>query len=151
MQRLDYLSKCLVHPGDRIRNQLQHLTHLANRLRGAWGRYAEAKAWEVRGVARELGASRPDIRGLERSRRDLARRLREAARVRIDVAAARLAAIDSHLKHLNPQLVLERGYSIAVDADGAVVRDAAQLSPGDALKVKFAHGSAQAEVKNTTG
>src|SRR5690606_31861221 len=29
MQRLDYLSKALVHPGDRLRSQLQHLGHLA--------------------------------------------------------------------------------------------------------------------------
>jgi len=150
MQRLDYLSKCLVHPGDRIRSQAQHLTHLVNRLRGAWRRSFEAQGWEVRGLARELAASRPDVHALELSRRDLARRLRDAARVRVDVAAARLGAMESHLKHLNPRLVLERGYSIAADADGNVVRDAAQLAPGDALNITFASGSAQSEVKRTS-
>jgi len=146
MQRVDYLAKSLVHPGDRIRSQFQHLTHLANRLCGGWNRYAQAQAWALRGSARELAAARPDLERLQRDRAELSRRLREAARAGVDSAAARLVALDSHLKHLNPALVLERGYSIATDAAGAVVRDAAQLSGGDALKVTFARGSAETQV-----
>ena len=147
MQRLDYLSKCLVHPGDRIRNQLQHLDHLANRLCGGWRRYSEALAWEVRGAARELKAARPDVDACERHRADLARRLREAARARVESTATRLFTLESHLKHLDPDRVLERGYSIASTASGAIVHDAAQLSPGEELTVTFARGSADAEVK----
>ena len=149
MQRVDYLSKCLVHPGDRIRNQSQHLAHLANRLCGGWKRWSEAQTWEIRGVARALRAARPDFAALERDRIELARRLRDAAAARVSVAGQRLAALESHLKHLNPELVLERGYAIAVDANGKVVREAAQLAPGDALTVRFARGSAETEVKAT--
>ena len=149
MQRLDYLSKCLVHPGDALRNRMQHLTHLANRLCGGWRRYSETQTWEVRGAVRELAASRPDVSRLERERAELGRRLRDAARGRLDTGASALAAIESHLKHLNPQLVLERGYSIAADASGKVVRDAAELARGDALKVTFAHGFAETVVKTT--
>jgi exodeoxyribonuclease VII large subunit len=149
MQRLDYLSKCLVHPGDRLRSQMQHLTHLANRLCGSWKRYAEAQVWEVRGSARALAAVRPDIDALERERSDLVRRLRDAARARLAGEASRLTMLESHLKHLNPELVLERGYSIAADASGAIVRDAAQLSRGDELSVTFARGSAATTVKET--
>ena len=150
MQRLDYLSKCLVHPGDLLRNRMQHLTHLANRLCSAWRRYSEAQSWEVRGIARELAAASPDLAHLERERVDLGRRLRDAARGRLDTAASGLSAIESHLKHLNPQLVLERGYSIAADAAGKVVRDAAQVAPGEALTVTFARGSAETQVKGVT-
>lgn len=149
MQRLDYLAKCLVHPGDLLRNRMQHLTHLANRLRGGWQRYSEAQTWELRGAARELAASRPDIAALERGRTELGRRLSDAARGRLNNAASTLAAIESHLKHLNPQLVLERGYSIAADASGRIVRDAAAIATGDALTVTFARGSAATEVKTT--
>ena len=61
MQRVDYLAKSLVHPGDRIRSQIQHLTHLANRLCGGWNRYvASAGVGASRQRARaRRGASRP--------------------------------------------------------------------------------------------
>ena len=149
MQRLDYLSRCLVHPGERVRHQQQHLTHLANRLCGAWQRFFEAATWEVRGMARELAQARPAIDALERRRAELARRITGAARGRIDASAARVAAIGSNLTHLDPDRVLERGYSIAKTAAGAVVRDASQLSKGDALKLTFARGAAEATVKKT--
>jgi exodeoxyribonuclease VII large subunit len=149
MQRVDYLAKCLVHPGDRIAHQMQHLTHLANRLCGGWRRYSEAQSWGIRGIARELHGARPDITALERARVELGRRLTDAARTRIDTTAARLGSIDSHLKHLNPELVLERGYSIVTNAAGTVVHDAAQIAPGEELTLGFARGAAQAEVKST--
>jgi exodeoxyribonuclease VII large subunit len=146
MQRLDYLSKCLVHPGERIANQLQHLAHLANRLCGGWKRVSEALVWEVKGAARELQRARPDVDALERHRADLARRLRDAARSRVDATASRLSALESHLKHLNPDLVLERGYSIATRASGAIVQDAAQVNAGEALTVTFARGAVDTQV-----
>ena len=149
MQKLDYLSKCLVHPGDRIRNQMQHLAHLANRLCGGWKRYAEGRAWAVRAVARELRGARPDLDACDRHRAELGRRLRDASRARVDALASRLAALDSHLKHLNPDLVLERGYSIAATADGAIVHDASQVKAGDALTVTFARGAAETQVTRT--
>jgi exonuclease VII large subunit len=43
--------------------------------------------------------------------------------------------------------VLERGYSIAETANGAIVRDAATLQVGEMLKVSFARGQAETEVK----
>lgn len=147
MQRIDYLSKSLVHPGDRIASQVQHLAHLANRLCGGWKRSAETHAWGVRGIARRLHAAAPDIARLQREHNERARRLRDAAALRVQAAARSLAALESHLKHLNPELVLERGYAIAVDDSGTIVRDASQLASGDALSVTFARGSARTEVK----
>jgi exodeoxyribonuclease VII large subunit len=151
MQHLDYLSKCLVHPGERLRNQMQHLGHLANRLCGAWKRYAEGREWALRGAGRELASACPDLRRIERERVELARRLRDAARARLAANTARLHALESHLRLLNPDLVLERGYSIALDSSGGVVRDSAQLSPQDELTVKLARGSALTRVERVMG
>jgi exodeoxyribonuclease VII large subunit len=150
MQRLDYLSRCLVHPGERIAGQLQHLGHLANRLCGGWKRSAEAHAWTLRALARGLRAARPDLDVLERTRLELARRLGEGLRARLGSAATRLTALEAHLKHLNPALVLERGYSIALDSKGAVVHDAAQLEVGEQVELRFGRGAASAEVKRTS-
>jgi exodeoxyribonuclease VII large subunit len=150
MQQIDYLSKRLVHPGDRIRSQRQHLEHLANRLCGAWKRSAESQGWSLRGLARELAAARPDLDAHERHRSELGRKLRESACARVDTLASRLAALEAHLKHLNPDLVLERGYSIATTAEGAIVHDAVQVRGGDTLNVTFARGSAVTQVTRSS-
>jgi exodeoxyribonuclease VII large subunit len=149
MQRLDSLSRSLVHPGDRILNQRQHLAHLANRLCGGWKRAAEARSWHLRGVARELGAARPELAAFERKRLEHGRRLQDSARTRLANAGARLAALEAHLKHLDPTRVLERGYSIVLDASGSIVHDARQLHTGDPVELRFGRGAAEAEVKKT--
>jgi exodeoxyribonuclease VII large subunit len=77
---------------------------------------------------------------------ELARRLRGAARRRLEAATALAARLDAHLKHLNPQSVLERGYSITHDPRGIVVRDAGQLAVGDELRTTFSKGWAEATV-----
>jgi exodeoxyribonuclease VII large subunit len=78
---------------------------------------------------------------------ELARRLRDGARRRLETAATSLARVEAHFRHLNPQSVLERGYSITEDQQGSIVRDAAQLAVGDELRTTFSKGWAEAAVK----
>ena len=79
----------------------------------------------------------------------------EQASLRLDAAAARnvraldaaVAGLGARMHALNPHAVLERGYSIASDRAGRIVRDCSVLTLGDHLVVRFARGSAQTEVK----
>ena len=150
MQRLDYLGKCLVHPGERIQHRREHLQHLANRLCGGWRRLHEARSWEVRGLARDLAASRPDLGAMLAYNGELARHLRDGAQRRLRLESQRLAALAMHIEHLSPQRVLERGYAIAQNA-GGVVRNGNALRDGEELKLTFAHGWAEAQVKRHGG
>ncbi|MBI4194714.1 MAG: exodeoxyribonuclease VII large subunit [Betaproteobacteria bacterium] len=147
MQRLDYLSRRLVHPGERISNRLEALRHLASRLVGAWRRSSPEQAWAARELAGRLILSRPDLEAREREKNEWARRLREATHQRLAGAATLLERIEAHLKHLNPRLVLERGYSIAETGDGRIVRDSTQVALDDELTIIFARGWAGAQVK----
>ncbi len=52
----------------------------------------------------------------------------------------RLAAARRHLDALSPARVLERGYAVVRDGDGAVVRDAAAVMAGTSLDVQLAAG-----------
>jgi len=149
MQRLDYLTRRLTHPGERIRNQLVHLQHLASRLRGEWRRGAEEQSWALRDAAQRLRAAAPDMAMLLLQQQELARRLRGAVREHMTAAAERVTGVRSHLLHLNPQRVLERGYSITETVDGAIIRDSAQLSEEQELKVTLAKGWAGVRVKRT--
>jgi len=61
---------------------------------------------------------------------------------------ARLMKMKASLVHLNPQAVLERGYSIAEKRGGQIVRAAEQVAAGDLLRLTFARGAAQTRVQD---
>jgi exodeoxyribonuclease VII large subunit len=55
-------------------------------------------------------------------------------------------ALFFRLQALHPERVLERGFAIALDASGRVVRDAAALEAGDLLRIQLARGALSARV-----
>lgn len=59
----------------------------------------------------------------------------------------RLTGFDSILNSTNPNRVLDRGYSMAVDQDGRPVTSVSGLKRGDALTVVLKDGKVQTEVK----
>jgi exodeoxyribonuclease VII large subunit len=61
--------------------------------------------------------------------------------------AERLAA---QLEALSPVRILERGYALVFDANGALVKDVSQLGPGTQISAQVARGAFTAEVKTTT-
>ncbi len=147
MQKLDYLQRRLVHPGERMAERLRHLTHLSSRLKGAYQRAADGRVWATRELAQRLSAAQPDLRSLERNVHESGRRLSDAVQRHMERGQARLARAEAHIASLNPQLMLERGYSIAETAEGVIVRDAAALAVDDEIRVTFARGAVRASVK----
>ncbi len=147
VQRLDYLSRRLIHPGERIRHQLNELRHLSTRLSGAWERGLEDLGWQIREIGLRLIACKPDVRGRTREAAELARRLREGARRKLESTMVLVTRLDAHLQHLNPQSVLERGYSITEGADGTIVRDGSRLALEEEVRITFARGWVGAQVR----
>ena len=47
------------------------------------------------------------------------------------------------LAHLDPESVLERGYSIVYAADGGILRNSDQIEVGDTIRMTFAKGWSQ--------
>jgi exodeoxyribonuclease VII large subunit len=62
-------------------------------------------------------------------------------------AAMRLAALGARLDALDPHAVLKRGYAMALTTEGVVVTDAARLTTGDPLTLRFARGGAAVRVQ----
>lgn len=60
----------------------------------------------------------------------------------------RLDRVRLQLEERSPMRVLERGYAIATDASGNVLRSAEQVAIGDAVSVRLARGRFVTEVKN---
>ena len=148
MQQLDVLTRRLIHPGERIANQLSELGHLARRLRSAWDQQAGDIQWRLRELYQQLVSRQPDLAALAIRQRTLAQRLASSAAYRVVTLNGTLKSLASQLAQLNPQAVLERGYSTVESADGMVVRDSAQIRQEDHLKITFARGWAKAQVKD---
>jgi exodeoxyribonuclease VII large subunit len=84
---------------------------------------------------------------------------------RLDELQARLVTVSAHLMRAKragfghvqelltayrPQAVLERGYAVVRDSRGRVVRDAAALKVGAPVRLEFARGSADAEIRRVS-
>ncbi|MDN4490453.1 exodeoxyribonuclease VII large subunit [Demequina sp. SYSU T00068] len=113
------------------------------------------------GISRERQAlaalrSRP---ALDRPGTMLEARAVEAARLRADAGHALVRSLSSTeaelrelaagVRALSPLSTLERGFAVVRDAAGGIVRDAAQVGPGDALRIRVARGEIAADVSGT--
>lgn len=58
----------------------------------------------------------------------------------------RVANLETNISLLSPNKILERGYSIAVK-DGFLIKSVSEINRGDSLKLIFADGEAETEVK----
>jgi exodeoxyribonuclease VII large subunit len=72
-----------------------------------------------------------------------------AIRVKLAHDRARLERLSAKLDALSPVKILDRGYALVFDAGGALIKDAAQLSPGQEISTRVARGSFTAEIKKT--
>ena len=80
---------------------------------------------------------------------ELTARLATGLRHHLKRDRARLASLSAGLDHLNPLAILSRGYSITKKMPGgAVLKDAAEVSPGDVIHTRFHRGEILSIVKN---
>lgn len=113
--------------------------------RAGAGLAALREALVVASPQARLAAQRGRLAALERALPHLAEAI--AARPR-----GRLAAVVASLDALSPLAVLGRGYALARRAsDGAIVRRADQLAPGDGLQVRVAEAEIDASVVAVAG
>lgn len=145
-QTLDYLGRRLIHPGERVRSEQRHLRQYAARLGACVTKALETRRWHLADTARRLRSAGPDPQRRLELLEHWTLRLQAAQSRQSQALTSRLAAAGARLEALNPLAVLERGYSIATDRSGNVVRDAATLQPGDALDIRFARGAAQTRI-----
>ncbi|WP_287289489.1 exodeoxyribonuclease VII large subunit, partial [Mesorhizobium sp.] len=74
----------------------------------------------------------------------LSRRQDRVISVRLERLRGKLTQADRLLATLSHKAVLARGFALVKDADGAVIKQAAEVTPGLALSLEFADGTADA-------
>jgi len=99
------------------------------------------------GWSRRLVHPAERLRSHQDQVRQLSARLGFAFLQRLKDCAAALAGLQGSLRSLDPTAVLERGYSITMDARGDVLRDAARVREGETVRTRLARGSLESEVK----
>ncbi|VFR85607.1 Exodeoxyribonuclease VII large subunit [plant metagenome] len=97
-----------------------------------------------------LAHRRPDVRRAAERLARVQAALAQAGRRLTPARQAALQALSGQLRALDPQQTLARGYAIARDTDGRIVRDAGTLARGARLSLRFARGEAQADVRDVT-
>lgn len=146
MQQVDYLSRRLVHPGERLNARLTHLGHLGQRLNSNASHALAEHGWRLQKLTHRLTTARPDLESRVAQQRELTQRLQHALSRQMQGHQTVLQGLQTSLAHLNPQSVLERGFSLVRSPAGKIVRNSAEIAPGDGLSITFAHGGAVAKV-----
>ena len=121
-QRLDRVAPRLGQPAARIAAQSRRLDRLASRLAAA-----AVQTRHARGVVLQAQGGR----------------LVRAVHERIATSRHRLVTLDARLRALDPQRVVERGYSVVQAATGELLTDPRQLAAGQELQLTMARGVAE--------
>ncbi len=119
--------RALVEARQRLRNSVHRRIDTERELMaGLPDRLHRSMVALVDGGLRDTGRSRDRVRS----------RLSSA----LELAAAEVDQLRALVVSLSPQAVLNRGYAVVWDSEGAVVRDAEDTFDGEPLRVRVAHG-----------
>ncbi|MCA8424101.1 exodeoxyribonuclease VII large subunit [Burkholderia seminalis] len=142
-QQLDWLSRRLVSPAERLQRQRTHVEQLAVRLASAASRPVRDARARFALVQLRWQRARPDPSQARQALAGLSQRLAVAWQRRHERDTARVSACAARLEVLSPQRTLERGYAALIDAQtGRAVRAPNALKPQRRLTVHLAEGSA---------
>lgn len=155
-QGLDWLARRLrqASPAATVRRQRERLAGAAARLALGMRHDLARRARRAEQLRAGLLQNSPAHRlGQRRWQLDALRgRLARAARRRVERLRQRLTLAERALRSVSPEAVLERGYAIVTGEDGrSVLRDAAAVAPGTAIRARLARGSLLATVERSEG
>jgi exodeoxyribonuclease VII large subunit len=125
-----------------VREEVQLIAMLRDRARRVVVGTVDRERQQVGQLLSRPVMANPQVLVSERrtaveSLRDRASR---CARAHLDGAAQGLAHTRARVLALSPQATLDRGYAVVQTPDGIVVRDAADVVLGEALRVRLAQG-----------
>ncbi|WP_447555416.1 exodeoxyribonuclease VII large subunit [Vreelandella sp. EE22] len=148
-QQLDSLRARLKHPGEQLSRQRQHVATLTQRLNRAMQQTLGHQQARVNQLGKRLASQ--DLSRLHRGESEhvqqLHRRLNGAMQRTLQREQARLTSAARELNAISPLAVLGRGYAIAQNDKGQVIRRAEETQPGQKLSLRLGEGRLSVEVK----
>ena len=152
MQRADRAALRLqAHSPQARLNLLKHRQEAAfARLHATWQQQQERRAARLRHAATVLRSTQPQRRlsALAEKLATLAPRAHAAMARELQRDGLRLRGLARSLEAVSPLATVARGYSILTKLeDGALVRNAEQVKPGEQLRARLAEGELQLRVE----
>lgn len=149
--QLDKLRARVEDPRRLVIDKKLRLDRLQQRLEDSARAELEGREARLRKLQERLQAQHPRER-LHRLHREVARleeRLAALAKRALSTRQHRFEGLAGRLDALSPLRVLARGYAVAFDERGHVVKSAGQVQPGDRLRVRLHDGELDATVAST--
>ncbi len=142
-QQLQFLQKRLRHPGERIRQQQQQLQHLERSLIRSIKLQLSKKQQQLDLQHQRHYHQHPrtSLMRLREKLIQLHRRYQQAIKHSLNNKHQQLASTAQLLQAVSPLEILGRGYSIASDKSGSILRDTTGLNTGDVVSTRLAKGS----------
>ncbi len=134
-----------------LRRREQQLDDLAARMEDAVCEPIRRHQRHASGLATVVLRHDPR-RALGRARERLAAgraRIEHSLERLVQTRAAAARALDARLRSLSPLAVLDRGYAIVLDRQGALVRSTAQVARGDRLTTRLSDGAFTSRVEDS--
>lgn len=133
----------------RLREAVTNVDEAGHRLETLMMRAAQRARRRTESVGRRLSPARLGARlSAAQVRFSVLLAARDAAlNARLDEASARLAVAVASLDALSPLAVLKRGYAMAEDERGKLLREARRMRVGDALRLRLAEGVLRCRVE----
>ena len=118
------------------------LNELHAGLQGRLEALLQSLRWDLQSLAAQLERRSPQARILNDRQRvdDLHRRSFQSLQALLRLFSAQLAGESAKLATLNPENILQRGFSVVSDREGQVVQRLEQAQEGDALDVRVSDG-----------
>ena len=146
-QQLTHLGQRLIHPGKKLGAQQAQLSHLSSRMRHAYRTASQQRNWRQSQLAQRLRQQLPSTTPHTKALAQQQSRLQLAMHHQLAQQLTALGNLDSHLKHLSPTAVLNRGYSLVRNEHGEIIRNTTQISVNEKLSIHFADDSADVQVR----
>ena len=87
------------------------------------------------------------VSAMENKAARLVDRVRNASAMKLSLAEAALNVMQTRIAAADPRRIMERGYALAVDGRGVVLKGAAGVKPGDKVSVMFTDGTIDARIE----
>jgi exodeoxyribonuclease VII large subunit len=152
-QTLDWLSQRLQqqHPGQKLARNAKRMDELEARLKLAMHTQLRHMAASVEAKTAQLWQHNPAaIISSHKQRQDyLSQRLIAAISHKLKQLNQRLLNSSQTLHAVSPLATLNRGYAMAIKpSTGEVIRSAEQISVGDTVQTRLAHGRFTSQIKD---
>lgn len=148
--RVEGLAARLRHPGERLQHRAQQLDNLEMRLQRCLQTQLQYRQDRHRAAADRLRRCQPreKIRQCRERINQLGHYLQVCSQRQLEERGRRLAQLTELLDTVSPLKTLNRGYSLALDGKGNILRDSAQVHTGELITTKLGKGELLSRVES---